>query len=106
MEEEKRKKNCWEVLQCGRQPGGNEVGHLGVCPAAKLGEIDGINHGKRAGRICWAVSGTFCGGEVQGDFAAKRVSCLTCKFFEQVQTEEEVDFQFLLPGQKYKRQEK
>ena len=26
--------NCWEVKQCGRQPGGPKAGEFGVCPAA------------------------------------------------------------------------
>jgi hypothetical protein len=29
-----------------------------------------------AGRICWAIAGTFCGDKVQGDFAQKSVSCM------------------------------
>jgi len=26
------RKNCWEVLKCGREPGGYRVSEAGVCP--------------------------------------------------------------------------
>ncbi|MGA7878649.1 MAG: hypothetical protein WCA08_23515, partial [Desulfoferrobacter sp.] len=68
--------NCWEYKQCGRQPGGKNVHELGVCPAATDASFDGINCGMNAGRICWAVAGTCCGGKIQGTFAEKRVSCI------------------------------
>jgi len=61
-----------------------------VCPAAVDTSFDGINRGKNAGRICWAVAGTCCGGKVQGTFAEKRRSCTTCDFYIQVQEQEEV----------------
>ncbi len=38
------KTNCWEVKNCGRQPGGAKVGELGACPAAMDTEHNnGIN---------------------------------------------------------------
>ncbi len=40
-----KRRNCWEVKKCGRQPGGEKVEELGVCPAAELSEYDGINQG-------------------------------------------------------------
>ena len=82
------KLNCWEVMQCERQPGGQMVAELGECPAAVDRTFDGINYGKNAGRICWAVAGTCCGGEVQGTFAEKRDSCTNCDFYQMVQEEE------------------
>lgn len=84
----RRKQNCWEYMQCGRQPGGRNISKSGVCPAAVDISFDGINRGKNAGRFCWAVAGTFCGGTVQGSFAEKRKSCLSCDFFNKVRTEE------------------
>lgn len=30
---------------------------------------------------CWQVAGTFCNGEVQGDFAQKYGNCLTCEVY-------------------------
>jgi len=83
------KLNCWEITQCGREPGGIKTAELEVCPAALDTSCNGINSGKNAGRICWAIAGTFCGGEVQGSFAEKRVSCLGCEVFKQVKAEED-----------------
>lgn len=80
--------NCWEFKQCGRQPGGSKAEELGICPAAVEASFDGINLGKNAGRICWAVAGTCCGGKVQGTFAEKRKSCTTCDFYQTVQEQE------------------
>jgi len=84
----RNKMNCWEYKKCEREPGGKKSDELGVCPAAAATSFDGINTGKNAGRICWAVAGTFCGGEVQGAFAEKRISCIGCNFFKSVQKEE------------------
>ncbi len=83
-----KKLNCWEYMQCQRQPGGKMVSKQGVCPAATDRSFDGINYGENAGRICWAVAGTCCGGEVQGTFAEKRDSCTGCEFYQMVQEEE------------------
>lgn len=83
-----KKRNCWEYMRCGRESGGANAAELGVCPAASDGSYDGINCGKNAGRFCWAVAGTFCGGTVQGTFADKRESCLSCGFFNTVRAEE------------------
>lgn len=76
-------------MQCGREPGGEKEDELGVCPAAVDSSFTGINQGINAGRICWAVAGTFCGGKVQGKFADKRKSCIRCDFFQQVRGQEE-----------------
>ncbi|MGD8230312.1 MAG: cyclic nucleotide-binding serine/threonine-protein kinase, partial [Desulfobacteraceae bacterium] len=75
-------------MKCGREPGGPKVGELGICPAASDTSFNGINLGENAGRFCWAVAGTFCGGKVQGSFAEKRASCISCDFFQEVLKEE------------------
>ena len=80
--------NCWEVMMCGREPGGEKAEEFGVCPAAGDRSFDGINSGICGGRICWAVAGTFCGGCEQGSFVDKRPSCLNCDFYQMVQEEE------------------
>lgn len=80
--------NCWEIKNCGRQMGGTKVAEMGICPAALDMGATGINSGKNAGRICWAVTGTFCGGKVQGTFAEKNLSCMSCEFFQQVKQEQ------------------
>lgn len=84
------KMNCWEVKKCGRNPGGAKVAELGECPAAAAAAAahNGKNGGKNAGRYCWKVAGTLCGGKVQGDHAAKSASCMACEFFKTVKQEE------------------
>ena len=84
----KRLLNCWEYMKCGRELSGIKSNELGVCPAASDNSFNGINSGLCAGRICWAVAGTFCDGKVQGTFAEKRTSCLDCNFYKKVQIEE------------------
>lgn len=45
-----KRKNCWEVMKCGReQCGKNE--NLGVCPAAMSSALDGMNNGYYGGRL-------------------------------------------------------
>jgi len=78
------RKNCWEVMKCGREPDGNQVDDLGVCSAALPSEYDGMNGGVYAGRFCWSVAGTLCGGKIQGTFADKLMSCLDCEFLKKV----------------------
>lgn len=83
-----KKLNCWQVMMCGREPGGKQVSELGVCSAAADTTFDGINDGECGGRICWAVAGTLCGGCTQGTFREKRSSCLDCDFYCMVQEQE------------------
>lgn len=54
---------CWEKMQCA------DVN----CPA----------YNNKCGR-CWLISGTMCGGEVQGQYAKKIMSCTACKVFQEV----------------------
>ena len=84
--------NCWEMKDCGRQPGGAMASELGVCPAASDASGDGVNRGQMSGRVCWSIAGTFCQGTVQGTFAAKRTTCLACDFYSQVNDEEGLGF--------------
>ena len=86
------KKNCWEIKKCGRQPGGNKVDELGICPVTIEKRTNLINNGKNAGRACWAVTGTFCGGKVQGTFASKLANCMNCDFYTAVIEEEGKDY--------------
>src|SRR6266545_6402985 len=80
--------NCWESTQCGREPGGKHADTLGVCPAAEETRCHGANRGTNGGRACWLVSGTLCGGEVQGHFAQKLATCKDCTFYKQVHEDE------------------
>jgi len=97
-----RRVNCWDILKCGREPGGPKVQLDGPCPAAVDKEADGTNSGTNGGRVCWAISGTFCGTEVGGSEATKLLSCFTCDFFSLVLQEEGLaNFKLLKPGQTY-----
>ncbi len=90
-----QKKNCWEIKKCGRQPGGEQVTHQGICPASTLIAMNGINDGINGGRACWALTGTMSGPaeKVQGRFARTlHISCYECSFYEQVLTEEQDNF--------------
>jgi len=87
-----QKINCWEFKECGREPGGEKVEELGVCPAAIYENLNGIHQGKNSGRVCWLVAGTMCGGEVQGTFANKYKDCRECDFYHLVKQEEGEDF--------------
>ena len=82
------KMNCWEFKKCERQPGGRLSGEMGICPASINETLNGIHDGKNAGRGCWVVAGTFCGGAVQGTEAQKQHNCWKCDFFQLVKKEE------------------
>ena len=86
------KQNCGEAKHCGREPGGEKMNELGVCTAAIDADRDGQHSGRNGGRKCWAVAGTFCGGNKQGTFAEKRMTCMSCDFFQLVQEEEGASF--------------
>lgn len=58
------KLNCWEFKKCGREKNSD-------CPAIM----------KKAGKLCWMVAGTMCGGEVQGTFVEKVGNCKKCDFY-------------------------
>lgn len=97
------KQQCWQYKKCGRQQGGSKATELGVCPASVEQQGKGINAGQNAGRICWAIAGTLCGGKVQGAFAAKQASCLACDFYKLVRGEEGAAFRLTLQGQSHVR---
>lgn len=81
--------NCWEFKKCGREPGGHRALELGVCPASVEKALDGAHGGRNAGRACWVVAGSFCGGRIQGTFAMKLLNCWRCDFMNMVKQEEE-----------------
>ncbi|NJD55849.1 MAG: hypothetical protein FIA94_05515 [Nitrospirae bacterium] len=80
-------------MECGREPGGKYARELGVCPAAVEERLDSVHGGKKAGRACWVIAGTFCEGDVQGTFAMKYRDCTSCRFFRLVRAEEGKDYQ-------------
>ena len=91
------KANCWEIKQCGRQPGGAKAAELGVCPASTA-SLHECNGGRYGGRVCWAIAGTLCGGKVQGTFAQKAANCMNCEFYQTVKREEGSVFKHLPVG--------
>jgi len=80
--------NCWEFKMCGRHAGGKLAGEMGICPAFADTSLEGVHDGTHAGRACWVVAGTFCGGAVQGTEAQKQHNCWKCDFFQLVKKEE------------------
>jgi hypothetical protein len=82
------KQNCWDAKKCGRERGGARSAELGICPAATDSRLTGLNGGLNGGRVCWVMTGTLCGGKVQGSFALKMGSCMSCDFYQQVTREE------------------
>lgn len=84
-----KRMNCWEFKQCGREPGGTRVEQLGVCPVTKHERLNGSHGGKNAGRACWVVAGSLCGGKIQGTFAQKLRNCWSCDFMNAVKMDEE-----------------
>lgn len=87
------KMNCWEYKQCGREQGGKNVTTLGVCPAATDDRLHGVHGGRNAGRTCWMLAGTLCGGKVQGTFGTKYKTCEQCDFYKATKREEGMSFQ-------------
>ena len=79
--------NCWEYRKCGREPGGENVAVHGVCPAAIREACDGVNGGRNAGRCCWSVAGTLCGGTVTCLYGRDLPGCLACDFYALVQSD-------------------
>jgi len=59
--------NCWDFHHCPRE-------RQMVCPAFR----------QEAGRSCWNVAGTLCGGEAAGANANILGSCMVCDFYRQV----------------------
>ena len=88
------KLNCWEFMKCGCQEGGSKAGEIGVCNASTDLQCNGKNGGKNAGRRCWHIEGTLCGGKQQGAFGQKAQECLKCDFFKLVKQEEGQTFEW------------
>lgn len=82
------KLNCWEYKKCGREPNGIHVHELGVCPVSTEHRLDSLHGGRNAGRSCWVVADSLCGGDAQGASATKHDGCESCGFYDIVQDEE------------------
>lgn len=64
---------------------------FGVCPATTEKSMDGIHRGDNAGRACWVIAGTYCGGKLQGTYAKKIGNCAHCDFFKLILEEEKTN---------------
>jgi hypothetical protein len=76
--------NCWDFMACSRGPDCSQS----PCPAATDRNSDGVNGGFNGGRFCWAVAGTYCGGETHCAHATEHDSCFDCEFFKLVKSQE------------------
>ncbi len=79
------KLNCWDIKKCGRETSSADNGR---CPVVLEHRLDGVHGGTGAGRACWVVAGTYCGGQEQGTFASKYHNCEKCDFYNLVKKEE------------------
>ena len=86
-----QKLNCWEFKKCGREKTAKEDGP-GTCPVVTEKRLHQVHGGSQAGRACWVVAGTMCGGVKQGTFAAKYDNCEKCDFYQLVKSEEKANF--------------
>jgi hypothetical protein len=93
--------NCWEFKKCGREPDGAKAVELGECPTTAETRLNGVHGGKNAGRACWAIVGTMCGGKVQDIFAQKQRNCMSCNFYKLVYEEESSKFLYGLSPETY-----
>jgi hypothetical protein len=85
---EKNPENCWEYKKCDRGP--DAKNSAVICSAATETSLDAIHRGDNGGRACWIIAGTYCNGEIQGDYAKKIDDCKNCDFFKKVMEEEEL----------------
>ena len=90
-------------MNCGRQPGGDRVSELGHCPAATASGLHGIHSGINAGRCCWIISGTLCGGQEQGDYKSKLSECKMCEFYNLVLRQESMSGTFIFARELLKK---
>ena len=86
------KRNCWEHMHCGREPGGDKIGQLGDCPAHSEVRFTGTNGGKGGGRYCWRVIEKGPEDLQAPHWSDRNRNCLCCSFMSLVRTEEGRDF--------------
>jgi hypothetical protein len=79
--------NCWEAMECGREPGGRLAAEKGVCPAATFRPADGFLGGQNGGRACCFIAGTLCDDSVQGTHRDKTKQCWDCPFYAELRRE-------------------
>ncbi len=85
---EQTRQNCWEFMQCGREPGGASARERGVCPVARKNAHMGENHGRYAGRACWKIHGAKEYGGDAKPMMQRVLQCVDCPFAQKVAEEE------------------
>jgi len=65
------KTQCWEFTKCNSEKNAS-------CPTVV----------QKAGRSCWLVAGSFCGGPIQCKVAHKFSNCKECDFHKKVRNRE------------------
>lgn len=72
-------------MKCGKE--------FGTCPVMIEKKLHKVHGGLNAGRACWVVGGSCCGGRLQGTFSEKFESCTKCAFYKNVRREEFPNFE-------------
>ena len=83
-----KKLNCWQVMECGCEPGGAQAATKGICPAAVNTKYHGVNGGENSGRFCWTEPDAGCREMTGHNYA----DCLLCSFFKIVKAEQDREF--------------
>lgn len=82
------KKQCWHYNDCGHEKDA-------LCPAVH----------QKAGRSCWLVPKTLCGGAVHGRHARRIKSCNGCGFYIYMHTAQAQPSSIALPGTKARKRD-
>ena len=81
-----RKTNCWEFKKCGRESGGENASEQ-ICPVSIEQKMNGVHHGKNAGRCCWiVVEDIFKSNQKRN--TQRNINCLNCDFYRMVRNDE------------------
>ena len=78
------KSNCWEVIKCGREPGGKSHVEKGVCPVTVFTAADGFLGGENGGRACVFIVGSLAMDKTIGTCERANGDCFKCKFFKRL----------------------
>ena len=76
--------NCWEFMDCGREPDGKNVSRYGVCPVAIESTLDGVHNGKNGGRCCWVVIDYSQNSSELPCCSGGSHECIRCDFYKMV----------------------
>jgi len=78
MNEDSKKRNCWEFKKCGHETNSENTEMVDLCSVPCLQEYDGKNHGSNAGRCCWQV--------MKGIASVSRLESIRVKFLYRCMT--------------------